>query len=286
MAEDRRDIAIAEEDDGDDDERERETAGEERRARADDSTQREDREREERPAEQVMEERGTLEEPVVLLVDQEGHTGDDECGDDGEPPERAAQLPAGKPELRGARDHHHLGPGAVGEHVQRRRGEEAQDGPHREAHREHRRGPEVRPPAALPPDLPADDRLGDQEEAEREEAGREQPVNMLGRRHHCSTSSSSPRSSSRPGTTRKWNSAPTRMTRSCGSTKSHQNPWSRGWRMMRRYGCSRAQTIPAVTVAGPIAERAYARAVRRLGASRGASVAICVIFLPDFACWR
>ena len=52
-----------------------------------------------------------------------------------ETPERVVQLAPHEAELRGAGEHHHLGPRAVGDHVDRRVREERHHGPHEDAHR-------------------------------------------------------------------------------------------------------------------------------------------------------
>src|SRR5207237_10613300 len=67
MTEDRRDVAVAEEQDGDGDERQREPRVEDPRARAERQPEREERADDRRPAERVVEERRPREEPRILL---------------------------------------------------------------------------------------------------------------------------------------------------------------------------------------------------------------------------
>src|SRR5206468_7287048 len=92
VAEDRRDVAIAVQEDGDDDEREREAGGGRLRARPQAPREREHRRDEQRPPEQMVQERGALEEPSVLLVPEEGKSRDREGGGHRQPPGRALQL--------------------------------------------------------------------------------------------------------------------------------------------------------------------------------------------------
>src|SRR5438445_12316145 len=70
VAEDRRDVPIAVEHYGGDDEGQRKPGGRHLRARPDGAGEREDRGDDDRPAHQVVEEGGALEEPGVLLVHQ------------------------------------------------------------------------------------------------------------------------------------------------------------------------------------------------------------------------
>src|SRR5204862_3220695 len=78
VPEDAREVAVAEEDHRDCDERERVGAPEQDRAWPQTPREGHDRHAEERPAHQMMEERRALEEPRVLLVDEECTAGDDE----------------------------------------------------------------------------------------------------------------------------------------------------------------------------------------------------------------
>src|SRR2546430_13655888 len=54
----------------------------------------------------VMQERRALEEPRVLLVQEEREPGHDEREGNREPPQRIAELPLRQPELGGAGEHH------------------------------------------------------------------------------------------------------------------------------------------------------------------------------------
>ena len=71
MTEDRRDVAVAEEQHGEHDPRHREPGAPDEPPRLQRLPEREDRRDEERPADRVVQERGAREQPRVLLVDQE-----------------------------------------------------------------------------------------------------------------------------------------------------------------------------------------------------------------------
>src|SRR2546423_7944835 len=94
VAEDRRRVAVAVEEHCDDDEREREAGRSGLRARPERAREREGRRAEHRPAERVVEEGRPLEEPRVLLVDEECDTRYDKSGAHSEPPPPALQLAA------------------------------------------------------------------------------------------------------------------------------------------------------------------------------------------------
>src|SRR5205823_6599418 len=103
--------------------------------------------------------------------------------------------------------------------------------------------------------------LAEETDANEEEAGGEHPVHHLGLRLHQRIPSASSMSSIRPGATSTPKTTPTRMTQSGGSEKSHQNPCPCGWSSVRRYGWTRAQTIPPRLVVGPSAQTTRARQV-------------------------
>ena len=113
----------------------------------------------ERPADQMVEERRPREEPRVLLVHDERRPGDDERERPRQPPERRGEPAVDEPELRGAGEHQPVGPRAVRVHVDRRVGEERHHRPQQHAEREREPRPEVLPPPAHAPDLAARDRL-------------------------------------------------------------------------------------------------------------------------------
>src|SRR5581483_1391356 len=273
VAEDGRDVARGVQRDRDRDDDERIAGVEDERPRLERRPEREQRADEQRPAAHVVDERRARVEPRVRLVDQEGGAGDGERERDGEPPELVPQLAADQAKLSRAGEHHHLGPGAVRQHVDGRVREEDHHRPHQHPEREEQRGPQVGPPRAQAPDLAADDRLREQEQPEEQEPGREQPVNVLGGRLHYG-----PLASSRSRTIVGASSAKTRPaaeTSSGGSTTSHQKPWPCGCSRVTRHGCTNAQTTPPSIVSGPSASTVSARADRKR--MRESSVAYCVM---------
>jgi len=135
----------------------------------------------------VVQERGAREVPAVLLVHEQCHAGDREGEREAQPPGPVVQLSAQGAELGGAGEHHRLGPGAVGDHVDGRVGEEDHHRPHQDSEPEEQARPQVGAPGSGVPDVDADDRAGEQAEPEQQEPGREQPVDVLsGRLHQCS----------------------------------------------------------------------------------------------------
>ena len=184
MAEDRCDVAVAEEHHREHDPRHREPGAPGDATRLQHLAEREDRRHEQRPADRVVEEGRAREEPRVLLVDQERGGADEQRERERQRPPAARQLPAHERELDGAGEHRHLGPRGVREHVERRVREEDRDRPEQDAEPEGDRRPQVQAPAAHREDLGADDRLRQQDQPEQEKPRRERPVDELSSRSH------------------------------------------------------------------------------------------------------
>ncbi len=264
MAEHRRQVAVAVEHRREHDERQRERRLQRHRTRLERHPQWDHRRDQERPAEQVVQERRACEVPRVLLVHDERGAGDDERERHRQPPPSRLQPAVHETELGAAREHQHLGPRAVRVHVDRGVGEERHHRPHHDAHPERDPGPQVLPPPSRVPDLAADDRLGQETQAQEEQGAGEQPVDHLCRRFHQASRSARSASSGRATTSAK--TTPTTATSSGGSISSHQTPWCNGCSSVSRYGWTIAQTAPAATAAGPSSEITNARLVRACSA--------------------
>ena len=175
-------VAQREQRDSQHDERHRETEAEEGRARPERRAKREEGADHERPAADVVHERGAAVQPPVLLVSEEGKARNSKRERHRQAPGAVPELPARETEVRAAGEHHHLRPGEVRDQVNHRPACEHRDGPHRQPHYEAKAREEIAAPSTSVPDIVADDRLRKQTGGEDQEARREHPVDVLGGR--------------------------------------------------------------------------------------------------------
>ena len=238
VPEDRRDVAVAIQHHREDHERQRKPGrAATLRTRTDARASGKTRRRAD-PAQQVVQERRALEEPRVLLVDEERDAGDGERRRHREAPRSwLVQLSAYECELDRARRASSPRPRrrerACGSRSWCRRSSPATRGPRgrtRAPARGRRATLAVATPLFRRPPLPAG----------RARAGGSRSRTASGRAHWRLHRSSS-MSSSNPGTTTKWKKSPTAMTSSGGSTNSHQKPCPCGCRSVIRYGWAIAQ---------------------------------------------